>query len=142
MRTTFLLSGIALSVSLVAGGVTLAPAFAQTAKFTSGLKVRPGISIPQIQEKLASLGYRNIERIKRDRNAFEVKASDKNGGRVKLYVDAQTGEIIDQRTEGHRGDQRAQRDIGEGRRDSADCSKRRCRDDQPQQDAAAPLAGR
>lgn len=142
MRTASLFSGIALSISLVAGGVATVPAFAQTSKSNSGREVTQGMSIPQVQEKLTALGYRNIDRIKRDHNVFEVKASDRNGGRVKLDVDAQTGEIINKRAENQRRAEHDQRNADAGDRTSADCSKRRCRDDQPQQNAAATPTGK
>ncbi len=142
MRTSFF-SGIALSVSLIAGGLALAPAFAQTTtKFTTHRESTQGMTIPQVQKKLAALGYQNIDSIKRDRDAFEVKASDKNGARIKLHVDAQTGEIIDKRMAVRGRDHHEQRSLDEGKRNSADCTKRRCRDDQPQQNAAAPLTGK
>lgn len=135
MRTSILLSGLALSVSLVAGGFTLSPAVAQTAAVQD-------LPASRIQEKLTALGYRNIDRIKRDHGAFEVRASDSKGERVKLYVDPQTGGIINKHAKNQRRDARDQRGDDDGPRNSADCTKRRCRDDLPQQNAAAPLTGK
>lgn len=135
MRTSILLSGLALGVSLAAGGIALSPAFAQTAAVQD-------LPASRVQEKLTALGYRDIERIKRDHGAFEVRASDRNGERVKLYVDPQTGDIIDKRAKNQRRDARDQRGDDDGARNSADCTKRRCRDDLPRQNAAAPLTGK
>jgi hypothetical protein len=134
MRTSILVSGFALSVSLIAGGSALAQ--------TASRDTAQDLPTSSIQEKLTTLGYRNIDRIKRDHGAFEVKASDSKGERVKLYVDPQTGDIINKRAKNHRRDARDQRGDDDGRRNSADCTKRRCRDDLPQQNAAAPLTGK
>jgi len=137
---TSIVSGIALSISLVAGGLTVAPAFAQSARSAPGREAPQGMSIAQVQEKLASMGYQNIGRIKRDHNTFEVTASDSNGARVKMHVNAQTGEIVDSRRNERQRDQRSSAD--ESKQGSADCSKRRCRDDQPRQSVATPLTGK
>lgn len=141
MRTSTLLSGLALGVSLVAGGLAPSTALAQTARSAASRDAAQDLSTPRIQEKLTALGYRNIERIKRDHDAFEVRASDRNCERVKLYVDAQTGDIINKHAKNHRRDARDQRS-DDGSRNSADCTKRRCRDDLPQQNAAAALTGK
>ena len=83
------------------------------------------LSIPEVYTKLESAGYRHIEKIERERGSYEVKATDRNGQRMKLYVHPQTGEVINQR-------ERA------SKRNSADCNKRRCRDDLLQSGTTRP----
>lgn len=94
MRTSHLLSAITLGVSLVAGGIAITPALAQASKSALAADARQVKSIPQIHDQLAAHGYTKIDKIERDGTTFEVKASDKNGDRVKLYLDDQTGEIL------------------------------------------------
>jgi hypothetical protein len=88
-------------------------------------ETRKALSIPQIYDKLIALDYWNIDKIERDPASYEVRASDKSGDRVKLTIDAQTGEIVERRIDKHR------RYLDERRRSSADCNERRCRDDLP-----------
>lgn len=142
MRASSLLSAMTLSVGLAAGGAALAPAFAQAGKSAPGIEARQGMSIPQIHEKLTALGYWNIDKIERDPGAFEVRANEKNGDRVKLYLDVRTGEIIDRRLEGRKRDLYDRHDRDVGKRNSVDCNERRCRDDLPRNGAASPPKGR
>lgn len=93
MCTSRLFSILALSTGLIGGTAILSPAFAQT--------VTPAVSYTQsdltkaqVEVILMAAGYGNIDRIERERDAFEVKTSDKNGAHVKLHVDPQTGEIL------------------------------------------------
>jgi hypothetical protein len=79
------------------------------------------MSIPQIHDKLESAGYRSIEKIKREHGNYEVRATDRAGERVKLYLHPQTGEVVE----------RPQRGSGREQTSSSDCNKRRCRDDLP-----------
>ena len=94
MRTTTLLSAFALGAGLVAGGASLAPAFAGDSRPAS-ISERQWLSIPQIHDKLVGAGYHNIEKIEREDGAYEARATDRNGERVKLYLNPQTGEFID-----------------------------------------------
>lgn len=140
MRTTTILSALALGAGLVAGGVLLAPASAQDNRPAS-TSDRQWLSIPQIHDKLVAAGYRNIEKIEREDGAYEVRATNRNGARVKLYLNPQTGEIRDRqaRESGHGdGDSRS---ISNGQR-AADCNERRCRDDLPQKAATTSPAGK
>ncbi len=91
MRTTIrpILSALALGAALSAGVASAAPA-------TSGAAdASPVLSIPQVSEKLQAAGYSDITKIERERNEYEVRAIDKNGARVKLYVDARTGKVLE-----------------------------------------------
>lgn len=98
-RTSRLFLALALGTGLIAGGAALAPALAQTSKSAPAAEARQVKSIPQIHDQLTALGYTNIDKIERDDNNFEVKANAKNGDRVKLYLDDQTGEILKKKQE-------------------------------------------
>jgi hypothetical protein len=98
---------------------------------------RQWLSIPQVHEKLEAAGYRNVEKIERERGGYEARATDRQGDRVKLYVNPQTGEIVNQRGEGRRHGADA-----DSKRSSADCTKRRCRDDLPAQPVSPASAAR
>jgi hypothetical protein len=106
MRTSRLLSALAISAGIAAGSAALAPVFAQGAKPASQ-EARNEMSIGQVYDKMTAAGYVNIDKIERERNAFEIKARDKNGARVKLYVDPQTGDIIEPRRQDRNRDRQA-----------------------------------
>lgn len=137
MRTTTVLSALALGAGLVAGSVTLAPAFAEDNR-PARTSERQWLSIPQIHDKLVAAGYRNIEKIEREDGAYEVRAANRDGERVKLYLNPQTGEILDRRQRKSSRDNNDSRGYTQGQRNSADCNERRCRDDLPQQNAVTP----
>lgn len=131
MRTLTIVTALAL-------GVFISPSFAQDNRPAGGNE-RQWLSIPQIHAKLEATGYRNIEKIEREHGSYEVKATDRNGERIKLYLNPQTGEVIDQRRSETRRDRS---DAANGQRNSADCNKRRCRDDLPQPGIATPPTGK
>jgi hypothetical protein len=141
MRTTTILSAFALGAGLVAGGVVLAPAFAQDNRPAS-VSERQWLSIPQIHDKLVAAGYRNIEKIEREDGGYEARATNRSGERVKLYLNPQTGEIRNQRQRETRRDKNDSWGYTHGQRYSADCNERRCRDDLPQKAATTPPAGK
>ncbi|MBP9805670.1 MAG: PepSY domain-containing protein, partial [Candidatus Accumulibacter sp.] len=103
-----------------------------------------------VHARLESAGYRNIEKIERESGSYEIKAIDRNGQRVKLYVHPQTGEVMNRRYRDARHDtshdtKRDKYDSGSARnnpRNSADCNERRCRDDLPQPGSVQPAAGK
>ncbi|MDP3440684.1 MAG: PepSY domain-containing protein [Azonexus sp.] len=127
MKRTTLLYSLALVSVLVATGITIAPSLAEESS-AAQVSERQWLSIPQIHEKLVAAGYRNIEKIEREHGSYEARATDSNGQRIKLHVNPQNGEISDQRS----SRKHAWGDDDKRQRDSADCNKRRCRDDQPQ----------
>ena len=47
-----------------------------------------------ILDQVEAQGYRDIREIERDKNHYEVKATDAEGRRVELELDAQTGKIL------------------------------------------------
>ena len=53
------------------------------------------MTMQQIQTTLEAAGYRDFEKIERERNKYEVKATDGQGQRVELDVDPVTGDILE-----------------------------------------------
>ncbi len=140
MRTTTLVSAFALGTALVAGGASLAPVFAGDSRPAS-VSERQWLSIPQIHDKLVAAGYRNIEKIEREDGIYEARATHRNGERVKLYLNPQTGEIIDRQKRKSSRDKQDRGAYSQDSRNSADCTKRRCRDDLPTPATAIPPSG-
>ncbi len=100
------------------------------------------LSIPQVHDKLVAAGYRNIEKIERERGNYEVKATDRDGRRVKLYVNPQTGDVLDRRQRDAKRESYGSRAAQGGQQPGVECNKRRCRDDLPQAAGATPPAGK
>lgn len=140
MRTTTIISALALGATLVGGVVLLSPTFAQEAASTSTSAPR-WLSIPEVHDKLIAAGYRNIEKIEREDGAYEARAANGQGERVKLYVNPQTGEIRDRYKRESRHEKDANWRDRYGQR-TADCNERRCRDDLPQKAITPPPAGK
>lgn len=132
MKLSTIPSSLAVGVALALGSALLTPSSAGEARAAPAGE-RQWLSIPQVVERLEAAGYSNVEKIEREHGSYKVRATDPNGERTKLHAHPQTGEIID-RSQGQRA--RA-RDDGR-QRQSADCTRRRCRDDLPP--AAAPAA--
>jgi len=124
-----------LIVSIIAFGLFATSSFAQDSRSAGG--ANQWLSIPQIYDKLEAAGYRNVEKIERERGSYEVKATDRNGARVKLYLHPQTGEIINQRQRSSGRDKYGERYLSGGHDNFAECNERRCRDDLPQPGGAA-----
>lgn len=112
MRTSHILSALVLGAGIVAGGASLLPAFAQGAGSAASVPAKNELTMGQIHDKVVAMGYQDIDEIERERNAFEVKARDKNGARVKLYLDPQTGDVIDSRRKDDRREHRSPDDAG------------------------------
>lgn len=139
MKLATIISSIALAGAFAVGGAMLAPSFAGENR-TAPAGERQWLSIPQIHEKLEAAGYRQIEKIERERGGYEARATDRQGERIKLYINPQTGEIIDRGSHGKRA-KGSQGGSGDNRRNSVDCNERRCRDDLPQKPVpATPVA--
>lgn len=140
MRTATAVFALVLGAGFVGGGVALSSSFARD----DGLLVageRLWLSIPQVHDRLDAAGYRNIEKIERERGGYEVRAADRNGQRVKLHVNPQTGEIYDRGGEGRRHDNSDARGMLDTWRGAADCNERRCRDDLPPKGATVVPKG-
>ncbi len=131
MRASTLVSASVLAATLVAGGFFLAPSFADD-HYSNQAGQRPWLSIPQLHDKLAAAGYRDIEKIEREDGRYEVRATDRAGRRVKLHLNPWTGELDAGDRDGIKRGYTEPNAVVEGRRSGAECSKRRCRDDLPQ----------
>ena len=118
MRAKTLFSAFVITTGLAVGGVVAAPTMAQnTTPAPAAGAPRNWLTIPQIHERLEAAGYHDVEEIKRERDGYEVKATDRNGQRVELEVDPRTGDVTktvvkrnkhkDERSADRRGDGRA-----------------------------------
>ena len=127
--------------SLIAAGFLATTPYAQDTRAGTADKTR-WLSIPEVHARLESAGYRNIEKIERESGRYEIKAIDRNGQRIKLYVHPQTGEVMSRRDRDAKHDKP---DSGYARnkpRNSADCNERRCRDDLPRPGSIQPAEGK
>lgn len=123
MRTSHILSALAFGAAVAAGGVGLAPAFAQNTQSSPAVEAPAGLSIAQIHQKLVALGYSNIDKIEREGRTIEVRATEPGGARVKLSVDGQAGDIIDTRPSGRKRDRDDNRTAQAGDRIPLDYSQ-------------------
>lgn len=101
MRATTLIATLALTGGLIGAGATIAPAFAQNAAPTAtpAAATAPAaqanwMSPKDVQTKLEGAGYTDFREIERDKNKYEVKATDPQGQRVEMDVDPVTGDIL------------------------------------------------
>ncbi len=96
MEARTLLTTLAAGAALLVGGALLAPAIAQdgSPSATAAAPAGDGLTIPQVLERLEAAGYRDFKEVERERDRYEVKATDAEGRRVEVYVDAATGEIV------------------------------------------------
>lgn len=124
MQTKQLVSILA-AVSLLAG-IGLAATGSVNAASPVATAAAPAqwLSIAQVHDKLVAAGYRDVEKIERKEGRYKVKATNRDGQRVKLYLHAQTGAVLDMTRRNAQHDSRT-------RRDGVECSERRCRDDLP-----------
>ncbi|HMM53500.1 MAG TPA: PepSY domain-containing protein [Candidatus Desulfobacillus sp.] len=77
-------------------GTPLLLAQAQTtapARPASRSGAAPQLSIRDIYDRMEAAGYRDLREIDYSHGRYEVKASDAQGGRVKLDVNADTGAV-------------------------------------------------
>lgn len=93
MRATTLIATLALTGGIFAAGATLVPTFAQNAPATAATQSN-WMSLQGLRSKLEAAGYRDFEKIERERTRYEVKAIDPQGQRVELDVDPMTGDIL------------------------------------------------
>lgn len=114
------------SVTLFAGLLAGVMLFSQPARADDD---RGGswLPIPRLIDKLEAAGYRNIEKIEREHGRYEVRATNRQGARSKLLLDARTGEFVGEQRSYERRDRREVRSVKGG----VECNERRCRDDIP-----------
>lgn len=127
--------------SLIAAGFLATMPYAQDTRAGTADKTR-WLSIPEVHARLESAGYRSIEKIEREGGSYEIKAIDRNGQRVKLYVHPQTGEVMNRRYRNAKQDKPDSGYAKNNPRNSADCNERRCRDDLPRPGSVQPPAGK
>lgn len=98
MRATTLIATLALTGGLIGAGAAIVPAFAQNAAtqttVTAPAAQSNWMSLKDVQAKLEAAGYTDFREIERDKNKYEVKATDPQGQRVELDVDPVTGDVL------------------------------------------------
>lgn len=140
MRITTIVSSLILGVGLLAGGALLSTTFASD---HPPADERAWLPIGTIHDQLKAAGYRTIEKIEREHGRYEVRALNRKGERVKLYLDPHTGAILAPQARTYKqdvGDDGARRGDRDSRRDDADCDERHSRDNVPR--GAAPAGGK
>lgn len=93
MRATTLIATLALTGGIIGAGAASIPAFAQTAAPTTAAQ-STWMTLQQVQARLEAAGYRDFEKIERDSDKYEVKATDAQGRRVEIDVDPVSGEVL------------------------------------------------
>ena len=93
MRATPLIATLVLSAGILGASAALVPAFAQSTAVSPASQME-GLTMQQVLTKLEAAGYRDFEKIDRERNKYEVKATDAQGQRVELDLDLMTGDIL------------------------------------------------
>ncbi len=134
MKSILPLSARRLAVCILLAGTASTPAWADD-KSSERMPSKAALSVPQVLQKLDAAGYHHIEKIKLKRGTYEVRTTGRDGERIKLHVNAQTGSILGQRdtrkSDEHSG--------GMVQKLMGNCNERRCRDDLASApDTAAP----
>jgi hypothetical protein len=93
MRTYLMIPVLALGVATAAGY-----ALATDHQIRVDAPQDRGLSIAQITERFASQGY-DVREIKAERDAYEVRATDKDGKRLKAHVHPVAGEPLEDETD-------------------------------------------
>ena len=134
MNSISTLSARRLAVCVLLAGTSLKPAWADD-KSSERMTSNAALTVPQVLQKLDAAGYRHIDKIQLKRDNYEVRTTGRDGERIKLHVNAQTGSILGQRdtrkSDEHPG--------GMVQKLMGNCNERRCRDDLASApDTAAP----
>jgi len=98
MRVNTLVAALVLGSGILASGTLLVPAFAQThrgidASGANGEAPRP--TLHEVQLKLDAMGYRDLTKISRERDALKIRATDSQNRRVDIHVDPVSGAVFD-----------------------------------------------
>ncbi|NMF90262.1 PepSY domain-containing protein [Aromatoleum petrolei] len=91
MRTNKSIVTLTLSASLLAGGV-IASAFA--AGNSAGTGGAQWLTPHEVQLKVEALGYRDLTKLERENDKYEIKAKNADGRLVKIDVDPVTGAVL------------------------------------------------
>lgn len=94
MNSTSITSKIAICAAIVGSALAFTPAHAHQNNDTDNNVQTSSMTDGQVQEKVIAAGYKNIERIKAKRNAYEVTAVNDAGQRVEIYLDSATGDVV------------------------------------------------
>lgn len=97
MKTSHAAFAIALTAATL-GGISIAGS-AKDFSPVSVAQAEQWLEIPAIYEKLTAAGYSNINEIERDRDGYDVEATNPAGERVELLVDPVTGAVLDSRSD-------------------------------------------
>lgn len=91
MRTNTLIVTLTLGAGLLAGGV-IVPALA--AGNATGTDSARWLTPHEVQLKVEALGYRDLTKLEREKDKYEIKAIDATGRLVKIDVDPVTGGVL------------------------------------------------
>lgn len=91
MPTNKFIVTVTLSASLLAGGV-IASAFA--AGNSTSDSSAPWLTPHEVQLKVEALGYRDLTKLERENDKYEIKATDADGRLVAIDVDPVTGAVL------------------------------------------------
>lgn len=111
MRATSLIATLLLGAGILTGGAMLVPALAQNgAAMPATASQGNWLTLHEVQLKLEALGYRELTKIEREDDKYEVKATDPQGQRVEIDVDPITGAVLDTEVKRSRRDDRRSAD--------------------------------
>lgn len=95
MHAKSFVTAFAMTALLALGGFATAQGTDTGAAPQAGTVAPETMSIAQIIEHLASLGYRDVKEVERKSDKlYEIEARDPKGAWVELAVDARSGEIL------------------------------------------------
>lgn len=94
MNSTSITSKFAICVAIVGSAFGFSTAYAHQNSDLERNVQTSSMNDSQVQEKVIAAGYKNIERIKAKRNAYEVDAMNDAGQRVEIYLDSSTGDVV------------------------------------------------
>ncbi len=94
------LIALAAAAALGLGLVQAQPPASAHAPATAGMALAGAqLAIRDIDDRMEAAGYRDIREIEWDNGRYEVKARNAQNERVKLYVNARSGEVEHTRTD-------------------------------------------
>ncbi|WP_404300897.1 PepSY domain-containing protein [Alicycliphilus denitrificans] len=97
ITTRFILPAAAAAALALGLAQAQTPTAAQ-APAAASTPAAPQLNLRDIYDRLEAAGYRDMREIEWDDGRYEVKASNAQGQRVKLYVNASTGAVEHTRT--------------------------------------------